>query len=98
MNAGLLRSLALVGLILAPLPAAADCYADYKAKKDDPLRLHYGVIALPDAACADRAAAAEAVAGRIAGDGWTLLSVVSLFGEEGLAERRAEAGGNFLRY
>ena len=31
---------------LAGLPAAADCYADYKAKRDDPLQLHYGVIAL----------------------------------------------------
>ena len=23
--------------------SAADCYADYKAKRDTPLRLHYGV-------------------------------------------------------
>ena len=27
--------------------AQADCYADYKAKQDDPLRLHYGIMADP---------------------------------------------------
>lgn len=30
--------------MMATSPAAADCYADYKAKQvDPPLRLHYGV-------------------------------------------------------
>ena len=32
----------LLALMLAG-PAQAECYADYKAKQDDPLRLHYGV-------------------------------------------------------
>ena len=33
-------------LALAALagPAGAACYADYKARQTDPLRLHYGVI------------------------------------------------------
>ena len=85
---------------LAGLPAAAECYADYKAKRDDPLKLHYGVIALPDAIC-DRPKAVEAeIAARIAVDGWTLLKVVSVFDETGLAddERRSNAGAFFLRY
>lgn len=85
-------------LMLAALPAAAQCYADYKAKKDNPLQLHYGVVALPAAACADRAAAGREIAGRIASDGWTLLNVVSIFSEDGLAERRGDAGAFFLRY
>ncbi|WP_281840279.1 hypothetical protein [Sinisalibacter aestuarii] len=87
-------------LSLAALPAAAECYADYKAKRDDPLRLHYGVIALPDPACASREAAAEAIAARIRVEGWTLLSVVSVFGEAGLDDekRRESAGDYFLRY
>lgn len=87
-------------LSFAALPAAAECYADYKAKRDDPLRLHYGVIALPDPACASPDAAAGAIAQRIGVDGWTLLSVVSIFDAAGLDDekRRASAGDYFLRY
>lgn len=84
-------------LALTALPAAAECYADYKAKRDNPLQLHYGVIELPDTACAQPE---PEVARRIAAEGWTLLSVVSVFDETGLddAERRANAGEFYLRY
>ena len=41
----ILTSLAVAGLIsVGSAASAADCYADYKAKQDDPLRLHYGVM------------------------------------------------------
>lgn len=85
---------------LTALPAAAECYADYKAKRDDPLKLHYGVIALAENLCTRPRAAEAEIAGRIAVDGWTLLTVVSIFDETGLAdeERRANAGAFFLRY
>ena len=87
-------------LALTGAPAAADCYADYKASRDNPLQLHYGVIALPDQACAQPAAAQAEIAARIAADGWTLLTVVSVFDEAGLAdeERRSNAGAFYLRY
>lgn len=86
-------------LLIAAAPAAAQCYADYKAKKDNPLRLHYGVIQLQPAACrAGPAAAGPVIRGRIARDGWTLLNVLAVFGPEGLAERRDSAGAFFLRY
>jgi uncharacterized membrane protein len=78
-------------------PAGAECYADYKAKRDEPLQLHYGVAKVSDASC-DRRAAAGELAPRLAGDGWTLLNVLSTFGPEGLAERKASAGEYFLRY
>jgi hypothetical protein len=81
---------------LAAGAAHARCYADYKAKRDDPLRLHYGVIELPDSACS-RGAAAAVVASRLR-DGWQLLDVVSVFGPEGLDQRRESAGPYFLRY
>ena len=93
----ILFSLALSALVAAP--ASAECFADYKAKQDNPLQLHYGVIALPDAACASKEAAAPEIAGRIGRDGWTLLDVVSIFGASGLDEKRKEsAGAYYLRY
>ena len=39
--------------------ASAECYADYKAKQDDPLRLHYGVAQVSDAACGAGPGSAE---------------------------------------
>jgi len=78
-------------------PAAAECYADYKAKQDDPLRLHYGVAQVSDANCSRGGAEGE-LGARLAGDGWTLLNVLSTFGPEGLAERKESAGAYFLRY
>ena len=89
-------SLALAAVLA--LPAQAACYADYKAKRDGPLKLHYGVIELPDSACSSKAKAATVTAGRIASDGWTLLSIVSTFGAGGLDKRRDRAGDYFLRY
>ena len=80
------------------LPASAECYADYKAKQDSPLRLHYGVAQISDAACGNRGAAKGELAPRLAADGWTLLTVLSTFGPEGLGERKASAGEYFLRY
>ncbi|MDP4032524.1 MAG: hypothetical protein Q8P60_06700 [Pseudorhodobacter sp.] len=77
--------------------ASAACYADYKAKQDSPLRLHYGVAALPDNAC-DKASARAVLAPRLANQGWTLLNVLSIFGPEGLDERKASAGDYYLRF
>lgn len=91
----LLASLALC--LAAAAPASAACFADYKAKRDAPLQLHYGVVEIPQAACNPHAAA-EAVARRIARDGWQLLAVVSVFDETGLDQRRESAGPFFLRY
>jgi hypothetical protein len=78
-------------------PAAAECYADYKASQDGPLRLHYGVMQIPDSAC-DRGAAEGEVAARLDAAGWRLLGVLSVFGPEGLAERQGSAGDFFLRF
>ncbi|MCB5409603.1 hypothetical protein [Pseudogemmobacter faecipullorum] len=87
---------ALLALTLAG-PAAAQCFADYKAKKDNPLQLHYGVAQVSDSNCSARAATAE-LQPRLAADGWTLLNVLSTFGPGGLDERKANAGAWFLRY
>lgn len=83
--------------LLAAAPAQAECYADYKAKQDNPLRLHYGVAAVPDNACS-KSAAAAVLAPRLAQAGWKLLNVVSVFGPDGLDQRKDSAGEFFLRY
>lgn len=80
------------------LPSQAACYADYKAKQDDPLRLHYGVMELPDAACSNRNVAARQVQQRLANGGWSLLKIQSIFDRDGLAERKQSAGEFFLRF
>jgi len=94
------RTLALSVLVslAAALPASAQCYADYKAKQDNPLRLQYGVAELPANACNDARAAAAHLAPRLQRDGWILLQIVSTFGPEGLESRRRDAGRFFLRY
>lgn len=89
-------SLALGLMAALPQAAQAGCYADYKAKQDNPLKLHYGVAEL-NGACSKGAAQGE-LSPRLARDGWTLLNVVSVFGDEGLQERKASAGRYFLRY
>ena len=94
----MVRILVLVLFLAVPFPAAAACYADYKAKQDNPLRLHYGVIELPDAACSSRDAARQAIARRIGAAGWQLLSVEGIFDASGLEQRRATAGDYFLRF
>jgi hypothetical protein len=89
------KPLALVALMAFALPAQAACYADYKASKDDPLRLHYGVMEV--SACDTGDAKAE-VKARLRAAGWKLLNVMSVFGPEGLDERKASAGEYFLRF
>ncbi|WP_081536121.1 hypothetical protein [Rhodovulum sp. P5] len=90
-------SILLCALVLAT-SAAADCYADYKAKQDSPLRLHYGVMELPAAACGSRDAATREIDRRLGRAGWQLLNVMSIFGADGLDQRKASAGGYFLKY
>ncbi|MFK7834615.1 MAG: hypothetical protein AB8B60_00210 [Sulfitobacter sp.] len=94
-HASLLLTAALLASLALPAHAAG-CYADYKAKQDNPLRLHYGVVQI-NGACDAQSAAAE-LAPRLAAQGWTLLNIVSVFGEDGLAQRKASAGSNYLRF
>ena len=90
-------TLAALIVALVALPASAECFVDYKAKQNDPLRLHYGVAQVSDDNCT-REAAADELAPRLDANGWTLLNVLSTFGREGLNERKDTAGEYFLRY
>lgn len=87
-----------VGLVVAGSATSAACFADYKAKKENPLRLHYGVIELDGGACSGGAAARTAIQERISAGGWTLLNILGVFDEGGLEERKASAGKFYLRF
>jgi len=75
--------------------AQAACYADYKAKQDNPLRLHYGVTEVRGDCSVATAEAQlrDSLAQRV-----QLLNVLGVFDESGLEERRDSAGEFYLRY
>ncbi len=78
------------------LSANAECFYSYKAKRDNPLQLHYGVIKV-DGSCQQPTPSRE-IASRIARDGWTLLSVVGTVAQPKLNLERERAGEFFLKY
>ena len=90
--------LAVAALMAMALPASAACYADYRAQQNNPVRFHYGVAQIPDSACGNVNAAAAALSARLAQNGWTLVNVLSTFGQDGLSSRQGNAGSYFLRY
>ena len=85
-----------LALMFAAGAAQAGCYADYKAKQDDPLQLQYGVAEIYGD-CSVEGAWLE-LDGRLSSNGWQLLEVISVFDDSGLDERQNSAGVNFLRY
>lgn len=85
-----------VALSLSAHSAHAACFADYKAKQDAPLKLHYGVAEI-SGDCSAKNAKTQ-IAPRLAAQGWTLLQIVSTFGAEGLDQRKKDAGKYFLRF
>lgn len=88
----------LAALVSLTTPAHAACYADYKAKRDNPLQLHYGVIKIDSAPCAMSNKVQSTVAGRLKSAGWQLLQVQSVFEDGGLDKRKSDAGQYFLRF
>ena len=84
-------------LLLAASAAQAGCFADYKAKRDDPLRLHYGVAEITGDDCTKRAARAQ-LDPRLADAGWILLNVLDVFDDAGAEERKDSAGDFYLRF
>jgi hypothetical protein len=76
--------------------AQAACYADYKASRENPLELQYGVAEITGDCSVSQAE--RELRPRLAADGWQLLEVLTTFDESGLEERRESAGQYFLRY
>ncbi|WP_121629273.1 hypothetical protein [Tropicibacter alexandrii] len=95
------KLIALTALVLSlalPSVAAAECFVGYKAKQDNPLRLHYGVLSLQASTCPGTAQAAKIAAGRLAAGGWTLLNVISLSTDNPTPDMEANAGEFYLRF
>jgi hypothetical protein len=88
----------LTATFLLALPASAQCYADYRAQQNNPVRFHYGVAEIPTSACGNAQAAASYLGPRLQQHGWILVDVLSTFGPEGLASRRERAGQFHLRF
>ncbi len=78
--------------------AAAACFADYKAKQENPLRLHYGVVEVKAQPCKMSGEVTDQVGQRVAAGGWTLLQVETVFDETGLEAKKQDAGEFYLRY
>ena len=95
-----IATITLAGLLTGFLAASAqaECYVDYKAKQNDPLRLAYGVAQVSDHACNNPKLERAELAPRLKAAGWTLLKILSSFGPEGLAQRKANAGAFYLRF
>lgn len=85
-------------VISYPQVLFADCYVDYKAKKNEPLRLHYGIARIDTSVCKDRDAAVLDLRARLQTNGWILLKLMDFFEQEGLEERKENAGAYFLKY
>jgi len=86
-----------IALILGAGSAQAACFAHYKAKQDDPLQLHYGILQISDDACTPRAATAI-VTKRLLPNGWSLLNIVKTTQATPTAQEQSNAGEYFLRF
>lgn len=92
------RALLLALTLALPSAAQAECYAEYKAKRDNPLRLHYGVLLLGASTCPGPSEAARTAQARLAAGGWTLLNIVGLSQTPPSDQTKAHAGEFYLRY
>jgi len=77
-------------------PASATCYYAYKAKQDNPLQLHYGVIGV-EGVCR-RSNNETEIRSRLSRAGWTLLVLLSEVPQTKLNSYQEQAGEYFLRY
>ena len=71
----------LIFVCLTSQLVSAACYTDYKAKKDQPLRLHYGVMKLYESDCKEESQrdTDNRVSIRLRIAGWQLLGVLATF-------------------
>lgn len=75
---------------------ANECFVLYKAKKDNPLKLHLGLIQI-NGQCSDHDV--EGITSkRLSSTGWKLLQIVTSSGNIDTKKMESDLGDYFLKY
>jgi hypothetical protein len=75
---------------------ANECFVLYKAKKDNPLKLHLGLIQI-NGQCSDHDV--ESITNkRLSSTGWKLLQIVTASGNIDTKKMESDLGDYFLKY
>ena len=85
-------------ILMAGTVSAQTCFVHYKAKQDDPLKLHYGVMNVTSDDCSALTDITATTAARLSPAGWTLLNVVKADTMTPSAEEISNAGDFYLRF
>ena len=88
-------SLALIAALAVPAQAA--CYAEYRASRQNPVQLAYGVAEIRGGSC-DAQSAAQYLQARLAQSGWTLQNVLSTVNSNAAPANSGYTGGHYLNY
>lgn len=89
--------LAFAALASLAAPAEAACYAQYRATRQNPVQLAYGVAAIPGNTCSAQAAA-QYLQDRLSRSGWTLQNVLSTMTSNSAPANAGYTGGHYLAY
>ncbi len=89
--------LALAATLAMALPASAACYAEYRASRQNPVQLAYGIAEIRGGAC-NAQAAAQYLQARLAQSGWTLQNVLSTVTSNSAPANSGYTGGHYLSY
>jgi len=90
-------ALALGATLALALPASAACYAEYRASRQNPVQLAYGLAEIRGGAC-NAQAAAQYLQARLAQSGWTLQNVLSTVDSNSAPANAGYTGGHYLSY
>ncbi|WP_323769541.1 hypothetical protein [Antarctobacter sp.] len=93
LSRGFAAALLLVTLAL-PSAAAADCYVHYKAKRNKPYGLHYGIVHV-SGSCPS--SPQRTVQSRISSGGWSILNIVKVTTARPNSSEIASAGSHYYR-
>ena len=81
---------------LSSVAHAEDCFVLYKAKKDNPLKLHLGLIQI-NGQCASHDIEGITIQ-RLNSSGWKLLKIVKFTGKIEVEKMEKDLGDYFLKY
>jgi hypothetical protein len=89
--------LTLAAMVMLAVPAHAACFAEYRASRQNPVQLAYGVAQIPGGNCSAQAAA-QYLQSRLSRSGWTLQNIVSTVSRNSAPANSGYTGGHYLSY